>query len=187
MSRRQLRTKKDCCNRALLKTFFAVVLTIASLNYQVAFASTFRPSSYRASVAGDKFSDTWQVAAVFDLRAPRRIRARKLELVVGTMSTSNEVRPFVSLGPVWRLPLSRRGTFLELGFSPTFFAGSTFHNRDIGGNFHFTSSAAISVSLGINDDSAISLRVQHTSNGGLNSTNPGMDMVGINFTVNFAQ
>jgi hypothetical protein len=73
-----------------------------------------------------------------------------------------------------------------LGFSPTLFAGSTFNDRDIGGNFHFTSSAAIGVSIGVDDDSSISLRIQHTSNGGLDSTNPGMDMVGINFTVKFA-
>ncbi len=187
MSQQPMCSKKDCCSRATLKIVFAVVLTLAALNYQVAFASAFPPSGYRASVAGDKFSDTWQVAAVFELPAPRHIRARKLELVVGTTSTSNEVRPFVSLGPVWRLPLSRRRTFLELGFSPTFFAGSTFHNRNIGGNFHFTSSAAIGVLLGVNDDSSISLRIQHTSNGGLDSTNPGMDMVGINIAINFAR
>lgn len=186
MCQQPMCTKRVRGSRRILRTVFAAVLILATLNYQVAFASKFRASGYRASVAGDKFSDTWQVAAVFDLRAPRRIRARKLELVVGTVSTSNEVRPFVSLGPVWRLPLSRRRAFLELGISPAFLAGSTFNNRDIGGNFHFTSFAAIGVSLGVDDDSSISLRIQHTSNGGLDSTNPGMDMVGINFAINFA-
>lgn len=185
MSQQPLCSERDRGSRTLLKTVFASVLILATLSYQIAYASKFRPSAYRASVAGDKFSDTWQAAAVFELRAPRRIRAKKMELVVGTTSTSNEVRPFVSLGPVWRLPLSRRRAFLELGISPTFFAGSTFNNRNIGGNFHFTSFASLGMSLGGDDDSSISLRIQHTSNGGLDSTNPGMDMVGIDFAINF--
>ena len=33
---------------------------------------------------------------------------------------------------------------------------------------------------------AVSLRAQHTSNGGLSDTNPGIDMVGINFAFNFS-
>lgn len=172
---------------AIPEKIFAVVMILITLNYQAAYANTIRPLAYRVSVAGDKFSGIWQAAATFHLRAPRRFRARQFELAVGTVATSNETRPFVSFGPVWRVPITNRRLFLELGFSPTVFGGSTFNKRDLGGNLHFTSSATVGTTLGARNASSISLRVQHTSNSGLNSTNPGMDMIGINFAFNFEQ
>ena len=183
---RRLHTSNNKTRRgvAIPETVFAIIMIFGTLSYQTAYASTLRPNVYRVSVAGDKFSDTWQVAATFHLRAPRRIRARRLELAVGTVSTSNEIILFVSFGPVWRLPITDRRLFVEIGFSPTFFAGSTFNHRDMGGNLHFTSSATFGTTFGARDASSISLRIQHTSNGGLNSTNPGLDMIGINFAFN---
>lgn len=172
---------------AMPEKIFAIVMILITLNYQAAYGDTIRPAAYRVSVAGDKFSDTWQAAATFHLRAPRRIRAKRLELAVGTVSTSNETRPFVSFGPVWQIPTTNRRLFFELGFSPTLFAGSTFNNRDLGGNLHFTSSVTIGTTFGARDASSISLRIQHTSNGGLNNANPGMDMIGIDFAFNFEQ
>ena len=59
-------------------------MILITLHYQAVYASTFRPAVYRVSAAGDMFSDTWQIAAGFNLRAPRRIRARHLVLAVGT-------------------------------------------------------------------------------------------------------
>jgi len=93
---------------AIPETVFAIIMIFVTLSYQAVHASTLLPNAYRVSVAGDKFSDTWQVAATFLLRAPRRIRARQLELAVGAVSTSNENRAFVSFGPVWRLPIADR-------------------------------------------------------------------------------
>ena len=185
MSQQQKCNNRVCRISGIRQVVVTILLTLIALSFQVSHAKTVRPDSYRVSVAGDKFSNTWQVAAEFHLRAPRRLRARHLELVVGTTSTSIETRPFVSLGPLWRLPITDRRVFLDFGFSPTVFFGSTFNNRDIGGNFHFTSSAAIGVALGDDDASSISIRIQHTSNGGLSSSNPGMDMVGLNLAVNF--
>ena len=187
MSQPQISNSKIRHSIAIPEKIFAIVMILITLNYQAAYANTIRPAAYRVSVAGDKFTDTWQAAVTFHLRAPRRIRARRLELAVGTVSTSNETRPFVSFGPVWQVPINNRRLFLELGLSPTFlFAGSTFNNRDLGGNVHFTSSVTIGTTLGARDASSISLRVQHTSNSGLSSTNPGMDMIGLNFAINFS-
>ena len=62
--------------------------------------------------------------------------------------------------------------------------GSSFNDRDMGGNFHFTSFAALGAIFGPRDSAARSLRIQHTSNGGLNSTNPGVDVIGLNITFN---
>ncbi|MEM9209168.1 MAG: acyloxyacyl hydrolase, partial [Pseudomonadota bacterium] len=76
--------------------------------------------------------------------------------------------------------------FVDLGFSPTLVSRSRFDGRELGGHFHFTSSLSVGASFGRFDRYALSLRAQHTSNGGLNEDNPGLDMVGVNFTVRFA-
>ena len=116
------------------------------------------------------------------MRPPRRLWARHVEVAVGTLSTSQENRLFVSLGPVWQLPIRSQWLSVELGISPTLLSGSSFNGRDVGGNFHFISSAAVRATFGAHDSVALSLRIQHMSNGGLSSTNPGMDMIGLNIT-----
>ena len=102
------------------------------------------PSDYRVVAASGKYDDT----LAFRMRPPRRLRARHLELAIGAISTSQETRAFVSFGPVWRLPINSRFLFVELGFSPTVIAGSSFNGRDLGGNFHFTSSASVGATFG---------------------------------------
>ena len=159
---------------------FALAMTTFSLHAANTWAGSWKPSDYRVTYAGQKFDETWQQAVAFRLRPPRRLRARRLELAIGAISTSEEIRPFVSLGPVWRLPIRSQTVFFELGFSPTLVGGSRFNGRDLGGNFHFTSSIALGANLGARKNFSVSLRMQHTSNGGLNSTNPGMDMIGLN-------
>ncbi len=88
------------------------------------------------------------------------------------------------LGPVWRLPINSRSLFAELGISPTLLSGSSFNGCDMGGNFHFTSTLVVGRTFGARDSVALSLRIQHMSNGSLSRTNPGMDMIGINVTFN---
>ncbi len=170
--------------KALHIIFFAIMMISCLLNNSLAQADSLIPSDYRLATAGDKFSDTVQFAVAFKFRPPRRLRARRMELVVGTIATSQESRLFVSLGPVWQLPIVNRSMFFELGISPTFIGGSSFNQRDMGGNFHFTSFAAVGARFGKRDALSLSLRVQHSSNGGLNSTNPGMNMIGINIAFN---
>lgn len=162
-----------------------VVMLSFALNGVNAFAATLEPSDYRIASAGDKFDGTRLYAVAFEVRPPRRLRARHLELAVGMFSSSSEDRAFISFGPVWRLPIEQRSLFVELGFSPTLIAGSSLNGRDPGGNFHFTSSVSIGTTLGGRQTVSLSLRAQHTSNGGLNSTNPGIDMIGINVAFNF--
>ena len=169
---------------------FAMMMISCLLNSSNARAAAAVPIDYRLAVAGDKFADTWQFAVAFRMRPPRRLRrlrAKHFELAVGTISTSQERRPFVSLGPVWRLPLNNDLLFVDLGISSTLLSGSSFNGRDMGGNFHFTSSAAIGTTFGSRDAISVSLRIQHTSNASLSSTNPGMDMIGVNFAFDFSK
>ncbi len=185
MNRPSIEKQETDYVRALYMADFALMMISCMLNSSNARAATTMPSDYRIAAAGDKFADTWQFALAFRMRPPRRLRgflAHHFELAVGTISTSQESNPFVSLGPVWRLPFNGNSLFVELGISPTLLGGSTFNGRDMGGNFHFTSSIAVEAAFGLRRAVAVALRLQHTSNGGLSTTNPGMDMLAISFS-----
>ncbi len=182
MKRSITETQKIGFYKALNIVVFAIMMISCMLNSSNARAARAWPSDYRIAAADDKFTDTWQFAVAFRLRPPRRLKARRLELAVGILSTSQENRLFVSLGPVWQLPIRSQWLSVELGISPTLLSGSSFNGRDMGGNFHFISSAAARATFGAHDSVALSLRIQHMSNGGLSSTNPGMDMIGLNIT-----
>ncbi len=164
--------------------FVAMMLSVSlqSLNAQ---AATLIPDNYRVGKVIDKFSDTWQTAVAFNLRPPRRLRAQYLEFVLGANTSPSETHAFVSLGPVWLFPIYRDRVSVQLGFSPTLLFGSTFSGRDMGGNFHFTSSAAVEAAFGVRRNVSLALSLQHTSNGGLRTTNPGMDIVGLSFGYDF--
>jgi len=184
MKRSGTQTKRSGYSKVLHTVVFVIAMISFSLNSSNAWAATVAPTDYRVVAASGKYEDTTQYAVAFRMRPPRRLRARHLELAIGAISTSQETRPFVSLGPVWSLPIRSRSLFVELGFSPTLIAGSSLNGRELGGNFHFTSSASIGATFGARENISLALRVQHTSNGGLSSTNPGLDMIGLNFAFN---
>jgi len=173
----------DRFTRRLHGALFSFAMLSIFLGSNDARAAGLTPSGIRVAHAVHKFEDTWQFGAIYKLRPPRRLRARYLELAVGLLSTPAEARPFVSLGPAWQLQTPTQALFLEFGISATLLGGSTLAGRDLGGNLHFTSSVGVGVRFGAAREYAIALRVQHTSNGGLNSTNPGLDAVALNFSV----
>ena len=186
MKRSGTQTKRSGYSKALHTVVFVIAMISFSLNSSNAWAATVAPIDYRIVAASEKFDNTTQFAVVFKIRPPRRLRASRLEFAIGMISTSQESRAFVSLGPVWRLPINRRSLFVELGLSPTLIAGSSVNGRDLGGNFHFTSSASIGTTFGARENISVALRVQHISNGGLSNTNPGMNMIGLNFAFNLS-
>ena len=138
--------------------------------------------TYRVGVATDRFNDATQVTVSKGLRAPRRLRARRLDLTAGVTTTPGDTRGLISLGPAWRYPADADRGYVEFGFAPTLLLGSTFGERDMGGFLHFTSSAEVGVHFGSRSRGRIALRIQHTSNGGLDSTNPGMDVISLSFS-----
>ncbi len=108
-----MRTTKTTYNLTVAQRFvhvlvFFVALLSLSLHNLNAQAATLTPDEYRTGKVVDKFDDTWQFAAAYKLRPPRRLRA----------------------------------SYLDLSFSPTLLSG------------------------------------------GLSRTNPGMDIVGLNFSYN---
>ena len=151
-----------------------------------ALTTDFVPTTYRLQHAIGKFDDTSGAVVAYALRAPRALRAHHLEVAVGSIVSSDRSAAVVSVGPVWRFPLATGRAFVDFGFSPTLFSNSRFDDRELGGNFHFTSSLSVGTSFGRFDRYSLALRAQHTSNGGLNEDNPGLDMFGLNFAVDFA-
>jgi hypothetical protein len=111
----------------------------------------------------------------------------RTEFAAGVISGHGDTRPFASVGPVWRLNGDEQPLFVDFGFSPTLLGGSTLGNQDLGGNLHFTSSLAIGREFGQRQQFLASLRIQHLSNGGLNSTNPGLDSIGVGFSGRFGK
>lgn len=142
------------------------------------------PDGFRLQHAVGKFSDTTELAAEYRLRAPRLLGANRLEVAFGALADGEVTRPFVSIGPVWRWNLPSL-SYLEFGFSPTLLSDATVDDRSLGGHLHFTSSLSIGRYFGNSDQYSVAVRAQHVSNGGLDSRNPGIDVVGLRFAWEF--
>lgn len=136
----------------------------------------------RILAAISKFTGTKQVALAFTVPTSNWLYSNRVEIAVGSIGNSDDTTAFLSVGPIWRWGLLAPDTFVELGFSPTVLADTQFGPRNIGGHLHFSSSASIGHKLGKHKNSNIALRIQHISNGGLSSTNPGLDSVGVSFS-----
>jgi len=165
---------------------YLAALAVAALSLPSISSANDQPVRLHLLGAYDKFENTWLIGFAHELTIPRRLRATRLDLTYGAITTSSQTEAFVALGPVWQVPLPSDQFFLHLGFSPTLISGSTFEGGNVGGHMHFTTSATLGTTFGRRNPLALSLRIQHTSNGGLNSTNPGLDMIGINVALDIS-
>ena len=170
--------------KSLLIIALVTAMVPLALQAPAARAASLQPDSYIAGKVLDKFDDTWLFAATFKLGRPKRLLVQYVDLTLGVITAPGDSRPFISLAPVWRAPLFSDNVAIKFSFDPTLIAGSTFDHRDMGGNLHFTSAVAIEGAFGVRRSITLGLRIQHTSNGGLSSTNPGMDIVGLSFSYN---
>ena len=66
--------------------------------------------------------------------------------------------------------------FIEASFMPGYYNPE---DTDLGGNIHFRTLAGLGLRLG--GDSALSVSVDHLSNGGLTSSNPGSELVSVRY------
>ncbi len=172
--------------RLYLPTFLNIVV---ATTWFLALADTARadvPDRIRVMTAAKRFSGTELVAAAYTGEAPIWMRAHHLEWSIGVLHGAGDVRPLIAAGPVWRFQRPTSSLFVEFSFNPTILGGSRLGDRDLGGNFHFTSSTSVGATFGARENISVALRVQHTSNGGLSGTNPGLDMIGLNFAFNLS-
>jgi len=158
---------------------------IILMSHTCASAAPFASPNTRVSTAGDKFDGVVQVAAAFEVEEWQVLGSHHMEIALGPISASSGNAAFVSIGPVWRTPLVRNRFFADIGIAPTLFSASRYGDRDLGGRFHFTS--FVSAGMRFGRSGSLSLRIQHTSNGGIRGTNPGMDMLGLEFSYNFLE
>ncbi len=98
MKRLSTETHKIANSKALHTVVFVIAMISFTMNDSNARAATVMSSDYRLAAAADKFDDAWQLAVAFKMRPRRRLRAERLELAMGTISTSQENRLFVSCG-----------------------------------------------------------------------------------------
>lgn len=163
----------------------SLTTAILFVSHTYAVGATFASPNTRINTASDKFDGVVQVAAVFENERWAFLRSHHMEIAIGPVSSSSGNAAFVSIGPVWRTPLVRNRYFADIGIAPTLFSASQLGERNLGGRFHFTSFVSAGMRLG--RSGSVSLRIQHTSNGGIRGTNPGMDMLGLEFSYNFLE
>ena len=120
---------------------------------------------------------------------PDNARRLRWEIAFGTLHEGSVDRLFLSGGPVWRFaPGQDRESarfVIDLGINPTLLAGAKFSNIDLGGFMQFTSFVSAGARFGRDRASRVAVRVQHISNGSLNSTNLGTDQLGLEFSHRF--
>lgn len=134
----------------------------------------------------NKFDKTDQYVATLNFPPPQFLGIDRQELAFGAFDSPDDTTAFVSFGPVWHLPFGDGPIFVDLGFSPTLLSKSKIQDEAVGGKLHFTSSVSLGAKFGENDSMSLALRVQHTSNGSIDTPNPGIDMMGVNFNIDLS-
>ncbi len=152
-------------SKALHLAVFAIAMISFTLNGCNAKAANVILTDYRLATANDKFDDTRQLGVAFKMRPRRRLRAKRLEQAMGTLSTSQENRQFVSLGPMQR-PLVIHEQNAVAGLTNRLLARPA---RAVLQAFPGSFPANIK-----------------TEAVGLSSTNPGMNMIGIDMAFTFS-
>ena len=129
-----------------------------------------------------KFDGVTQSAVIVKSRVERSKFFDRIEFASGELGDGENNSFFVSAGPSWRFNKRIAGSglaFVELGTSPTWIEDGDFGDESLGGHLFFTSNVQLGMHFGYRRELTLSVRVHHISNGGLASTNPGTDMVGV--------
>ncbi len=136
-----------------------------TLNGWNAQAANVIPTDYRLATANEKFADTWKSMVVFKVRPRRRLRAKRVELAIHRFATSQENRLLVSLGSMQR-PLVIHEQNAVAGLTNRLLARLA---RVVLQAFPGSFPAKVK-----------------TETVGLSSTNPGIDMIGLNIAFIFS-
>ena len=101
----------------------------------------------------------------------------------------NDSITHVGITPVFRLTkhqTSANGTkpFFEAAVGAHIMSDDKIGDKDLGGNFIFGDQISGGVQFGNNLQHELALRLQHYSNAGLSSSNPGINFLGLRYTYN---
>lgn len=169
--------------RLLLNLFvYSLFLLVIILFNSPLHALQFESVAMRIMDSYKKFDGVTQNAVVIKSRVERSRFFDRMEFASGELGNGEDNSFFVSAGPSWRFNKRIAGSglaFVEFGTSPTWIEDSNFGDESLGGHFFFTSNAQVGMHFGYRRELTLSVRVHHISNGGIDSKNPGTDMVGI--------
>lgn len=100
--------------------------------------------------------------------------ATNLETAAGILRGGSDNGLILAIGPGIQLTRTDCPVGLNLGINPAFLSEDTYGEEDIGGNFHIISHATLFLKLG--DSFSLGYRIQHISNAGIESPNPGVNI-----------
>jgi hypothetical protein len=110
------------------------------------------------------------------------------DLTLGLIDRNGDGAVLAAFGPTLRFGTNKTiGSrwFVDTGVHLTFLSDSNFDGKEMGGNVFFTSHIGIGAYLGGDRRSSLILDYRHTSNAGLDASNPGVDMVNLSFNYHF--
>ena len=161
---------------------YSLLSLVLTLFHAPVHALQFESVAMRNMDTYKKFDGVTQSAIVVKSRVERSSFFDRMEFASGELGNGDDNSFFVSAGPSWRFNKRVAGSglaFVELGTSPTWIENGNFGDESLGGHLFFTSNAQLGVHFGYRRALTLAVRIHHISNGGLASTNPGTDMVGI--------
>jgi hypothetical protein len=106
-----------------------------------------------------------------------------LTLTFGVIDSGPDTGYVVTAGPNLFWPIGPPRFWLDVGMRASLLTKHKFSNKNFGQNFQFISH--LGVKYNINRNLSIGYRFQHMSNAGMNSSNPGLDLVTFWFTYNY--
>jgi len=168
--------------RHLNLSLYSLLALVIILFHEPVNALQFESVAMRNMDTYKKFDGVTQNAIVVKSRVERSRLFDRMEFASGKLGNGDDNSFFVSAGPSWRFNKRVGGSglaFIELGTSPTWIEDGNFDDESLGGHIFFTSNVQAGVHFGYRRELTLSVRVHHISNGGLASTNPGTDMVGV--------
>jgi hypothetical protein len=122
------------------------------------------------------FETPWDWAITDKLHADLQIEA-----AAGVLTGTGNTAAYCHLGPVLSVSYGNCPLSLTLSSGPTVLSEDTFGDKDIGGNFQFTS--GIGLNWQASERWSIGYRLQHTSNASIDYPNPGLDMHTLSLSV----
>lgn len=137
------------------------------------------PDELRVMTAFNKFDDTTLIGVSYHTGGFGFLLAHHVDWSLGVLARRGDYRPFVSVGPAWRLG-DATPWFADFSVSPTLLADPRLDGKTLGSNIQFTLAASLGRRLG--DNWAISIRAQHISNSGIHDRNPGLDSIGLSIS-----
>lgn len=139
-----------------------------------------------------KFGGMHQHGVILSYRLTSRSTSkwtpRTLDWSAGQFQLGAESASFISFGPVYRFDIFNRNPgqwFIDFGVRPTYVSDSGFGGQSLGGNVFFTSYVGLGAFLDGQHRTSLFVRYQHTSNAGLSTANPGVDMLALAFSYYF--